>query len=196
MQNIFCTYWIHFIKYPSFDTPVGFMKFKPKLGAGGLLPLVSRPFSLDGGGWSIRRLSITALCCLDLYVLYQAADRRARPQWLVIQSSAQILWRRRMTSCLLFPQVHLRGEYGTFMALSDAFYGFIMEFPTEFQKKKEKKKGENTLRNLRHWQFEWIRLCPISNHESDLTCATTALSVFETLIQAIMSRFFQSWIDT
>lgn len=45
-----------------------------------------------------------------------------------------------MTSCLLFPQVHLRGEYGTFMALSDAFYGFIMRFPTEFKKKK--KKGE------------------------------------------------------
>lgn len=111
------------------------MMFKPNLELADRCHWSVAPFHCGrrgtGGGSSPFHHRFV-LCCLDLYVLYQAADRRARPQWLVIQSSAQILWRRRMTSCLLFPQVHLRGEYGTFMALSDAFYGFIMEFPTEF----------------------------------------------------------------
>lgn len=84
-----------------------------------------------GGNWSVSFHQCFSLAVIYVYILNNKKKQLGHTQ-LVTQSSIQMSWRCGMTSCLLVPAVHLRREYGTFMMLYDAFYGFIMEFPAAF----------------------------------------------------------------
>ena len=90
-------------------------------------------FSQWKWGGSDLFLSISAFLSLWFMCIYWITKKKQLGHTqLVTQSSIQMSWRCGMTSCLLVPAVHLRREYGTFMMLYDAFYGFIMEFPAAF----------------------------------------------------------------
>lgn len=91
-------------------------------------------FSQWKWGGSVQSVSFHqcfSLAVIYVYILNNKKKQLGHTQ-LVTQSSIQMSWRCGMTSCLLVPAVHLRREYGTFMMLYDAFYGFIMEFPAAF----------------------------------------------------------------